>query len=133
MKDIALRNGDIYVANGSIQTVEKSDKLNQQLRKILLTTIGNYLHPNYGSNILSLLGEGQGDDTSSDIKASIRNAMDYFVSLQEGGIQLDLYDAEEVLYKVLSITVETPDPRAAFPVIEIMSAAQENIEFQLIF
>ncbi|MDD5551370.1 MAG: hypothetical protein PHS34_08930 [Candidatus Omnitrophica bacterium] len=129
MKDIRLMARDVEIINGKISLISKEEKLNQQVRKCVLTVKGNYLHEQYGSLVSTMLGKPQITGTDASVIATIRDALDYFIRLQQAGIKLNIYDAEEVLYKVLSITLNKPDPRAVYPDVQIMNGAQNNIEF----
>lgn len=122
-------DGDVSIINGKISLIEKEEKLNQQIRKIVLTILGNYLHTNYGSLVSTMLGKSQITGTDANVIATIRDALDYFIRLQQAGIKLNIYDPEEVLYKVLSITMNHPDPRSVYPDVWIMNGKQNNIEF----
>ncbi len=131
LKDLKLNDGDIQVLNGSIQTIDKEEKLNQQIQKIVLTEKGNYLHQNYGSDISTLFGSAQGINIDGQIIATIRDAIDYFIGLQAPSIILQLFDPEEILYKVISISMLDSDPRGAFPLVRILNGITKNIDIQL--
>ena len=130
LKELKLNDGDIYVVNGNIQTVEKEEKLNQQIQKIVLTEKGNYLHQNYGSEISTVYGSGQGLNIDGQIIATIRDALEYFIGLQKTNILLRNYDPEEILYKVLKIFIQQSDPRASYPIVHVMNGATKNVDIQ---
>jgi len=135
MKDIKLKDGDIDVTNGKIQLVEKTDKLKQQLGKILLTNIGNYLHENYGSRISEMLGKPYIGNIEAQIKSEIRNALNYFIDLQQKGILFNMYEMEEILYKVAYINVNllSGDKRGVVVDIGVIDGTLQNVSIEQIF
>jgi hypothetical protein len=134
MKDIELKDGDLNVENGVLQTVEKTPKLQQQLLKIIITTINFYLHPNYGSEVMNMLGAPY-RDLESSLKATIRQALDYFIKLQAQGITFDIYDSEEILYKILYLHVKqvSGDPRGAIVKISALDGTHKNVTIEQTF
>jgi hypothetical protein len=129
-----LKNGDIEIMNGKISTVSGNIKLNQQLLKIIITSLKNYLHPNYGSEIMDLLGKPY-TTLEGTVKATVRNAMDYFIVLQKRNILLDRYDMEEILYKILYMHLQqfSGDPRGCRLQISALDGTHRNIEIDQTF
>jgi hypothetical protein len=131
MKSIELKDGDINVVNGKISTISGNNKLKQQLGKIVLTRIGNYLHPKYGTEIMNILGSPY-TDLQESVKATIRNALDYFISLQARGILFNIYDLEEILYKVSYLHVQqgVGEKRASFVKIGVLDGTRQNVDIE---
>lgn len=129
MKDILLTDGDLTIRNGKIVTVEKKEKLQQQMLKIIIASVDFYLHPRYGSNLMDILGEPY-TDLESGLKATIRTALDYYISLQAKGITFDIYDLEEILYKISYMTVQQfeGDPRGAILKMGVLDGTRKNVE-----
>lgn len=132
MKDIKLLNGDLSIRNGLIATCEKSEKLQQQLLKILITRLngeGSYLHPQYGSEIMNIMGKPY-TTLVPELRATIRQAMDRFIDNQALGITFDVYDPEEILYKVnyVNVRVISGDSRGANVVIGVIDGTLKDVE-----
>ena len=134
MIDIKLNNGDLYIINGKLVTVEKTEKLHQQLLKIILTSLKNYLHPLYGSEVMNILGKPY-TTLEASVKATIRNAMDYFIILQKKNILLDRYEMSEILYKILYMYIEqfSGDPRGCRLQISALDGTHKNVEIDQTF
>lgn len=134
MFDIKLKNGDINIENGKIVTISGNAKLEQQLLKIIITTINFYLHKNYGSEIMNLLGKPY-SSLEASVKSTIRNALDYYINLQKKGVLFNLYDMEEVLYKISYLHIQqfSGDKRGCVVKIGALDGTHKNLEIDQTF
>jgi len=115
--DLKIKNGDLAINNGTLQTVVDSEKLIQDILKICLTSVGsNPLQLWYGS-FLSKTMVGSALDTDILIQVSqsqINNALENIKKLQEIQIKsLQKVSADEQLGNILDISIirNQIDPR----------------------
>lgn len=115
--DLRIVNGDLVINNGALQTVTDSQKLIQDILKILLTDVGgNPLQPSYGSYLSrSVIGNPMQNAAIVQIAKSQINSC--LVNLQQLQLQqiksLQKVSADEQLAAVTGISVirSTFDPR----------------------
>lgn len=84
--DLALINNDLKIqANGDIRTVRDTEKLRQDIIKIILTQLGsNRFHLWYGCSVSQdIIGKNLPHDMMIlDIKSSVQQSLDRLKSLQ---------------------------------------------------
>ena len=125
--DIRVLNGDIeFDNNGDLRTMANSDKLAQDIVKILNTPIGtNSLNPGYGS---PLTVNNVGDVVNADIiiqhtQSAIAQALEQLVSLQalQQAIQT-VTDAETLIdFETPTVEQDEVDPRQFNIVVNALS------------
>lgn len=115
--DLKIKNKDLVVANGSLQTIIDSEKLIQDILKICLTTAGsNIYHPWYGS-FLSRTIIGNPLHTSILVqvaKSQLNTALDNLRNLQNAQIQsFQKISADEQISAIADISIirNQIDPR----------------------
>lgn len=115
--DLKIVNGDLVINQGSLQKVEDSEKLIQDILKICLTNVGaNPLHPSYGS-FLSRSIVGNPLQTSVVIqiaKSQLNTCLTNLQQLQQLQIKsFQKVSADEQLAAVTGISVlkSAFDPR----------------------
>jgi len=84
--DFALINGDLSILpNGDVRTITETQKLRQDVLKIVLTPLGsNRFHPWYGCTVSEdIIGKSLPDNMMLlDIKTSIQQSLDRLRKLQ---------------------------------------------------
>lgn len=115
--DLKIINGDLVINQGSLQTVQDSEKLIQDILKICLTDVGsNPLHPSYGS-FLSRSVVGNAAETSVIVQIATAQLNTCLTNLQQlQQLQLKSFQkvsADEQLAAITGISVirSANDPR----------------------
>ena len=115
--DLKIRNGDLVIKNGLLQTVVDSEKLIQDILKMCLTTAGtNPLHPWYGSFLSrTIIGNPNASDVLVQIsKAQLNTALENLRNLQDHQVKsFQRVSADEQIGAILDISIirSTIDPR----------------------
>ena len=128
--EIQLYKGDINVQNGAVQLVNKEDKLIQQASKLLMTQKGGFFHPEYGSNIYTIIGRYQSKEIIYPItEDEVRSVLSYYQGLQQDQEISQEMDDEEVLFRVISVDLSAITSTAFKLDINILSrkGAEVNI------
>ena len=115
--DLKIINGDLSITNsGSIDTVNQTNKIMQDIKKLLLTDLGdNKYHPNYGSPLgAGSIGDYQDDSfLKINIKNSIEKSINRLVSLQRNQMKFQYVSPSETIMYIKKIDVfrDMADPR----------------------
>jgi len=115
--DLKIQNGDLVLNQGALQTVVDSEKLIQDILKILLTDIGgNPLQPSYGSYLSrSVIGNPLQNGAITQIaKSQINTCLVNLQQLQQLQIKsMQKVSADEQLAAITGISVirSSFDPR----------------------
>jgi phage baseplate assembly protein W len=115
--DLQIINGDLVISQGALSTVQDSQKLIQDILKILLTDVGaDPLQPNYGSFLSrSVIGNAMASGAIVQIaKAQINTCLVNLQQLQQLQIKsMQKVSADEQLAAITGISVirSTSDPR----------------------
>lgn len=115
--DLKVINGDLVINQGELQTVQDSEKLIQDILKILLTDIGaDPLQPSYGSFLSrTVIGTAMANGAIVQIaKSQINTCMSNLQKLQQKQVQsMQKVTADEQLAAVTGISVirSVSDPR----------------------
>ena len=115
--DLKIKNGDLVLNNGDLQTVTGSEKLIQDILKICLTTAGaNPLYAWYGSFISrTIIGNPDGNAVLVSIaKSQLSNALDNLKNLQDLQIKsFQRVSADEQISAISDIAIirNKTDPR----------------------
>ncbi|MFW9878453.1 MAG: DUF2634 domain-containing protein, partial [Candidatus Thorarchaeota archaeon] len=107
-RELKLVNGDINIVNGSIKTLDKEDKLKQQISKIVITTKGSKYHPSYGTDIYDNIGryELNINFLTPLLKNDIEEGIEYYQNIQKTQEILQEMDDEEILMYMIDFNVE---------------------------
>lgn len=106
--DLKIKNGDLVLSNGDLQKVVDTEKLEQDILKICLTSVNaNPLHPWYGSFLSrTVVGSAQYTNMLSQIaKTQLSTALDNLRQLQINQISYQGVSADEQLNAVSDISV----------------------------
>lgn len=106
--DLKIKNGDLVFSNGDLQKVVDTEKLEQDILKICLTSVNaNPLHPWYGSFLSrTVVGSAQYTNMLSQIaKTQLSTALDNLRQLQINQISYQRVSADEQLNAVSDISV----------------------------
>lgn len=131
--DLKIRNGDIVITKGQIQTATDSEKLIQDLLKICLTGAGtNPLHPWYGSFISrTIIGNPNYNSILIQIgKSQLTTAIQNLKELQDLQIKsFQRVSADEQIstIKDISINIDRSDPRLFNVVVSVLSKGLKPI------
>jgi hypothetical protein len=115
--DLKLKNGDLVIQNGQLQTVVDSEKLIQDILKICLTMAGaNPMFPWYGSFLSrAVIGSSQPNSVLMEIsRQQLNTALDNLKSLQEMQVKSNQnITADEQIGAILALSVvrNQMDPR----------------------
>jgi len=120
--EIQLYKGDIYIENGQVSMVGGEEKLIQQIAKMIMTQKGGFFHPEYGSDIYTLVGRVQSplilEPLSDD---SIRTEMAYYKDIQSTQEIIQTMDDDEVLYRVIKTSLNILSNTAFHLDIDVMN------------
>lgn len=107
--DLKIKNGDLVINQGDLQTVIDNEKLIQDILKICLTSVGsNPLHQWYGSFLTkSIVGTSLDSDVLVQVaKSQLNNCLENLKKLQEAQIKsLQRVSGDELLGGVSDISV----------------------------
>ncbi len=115
--DLKISNRDLVIKDGSLKTVQDSEKLIQDILKMCLTTAGsNPMFPWYGSFLSrSIIGSPQNTSVLIQIsKTQLSTALDNLKTLQELQVKsFQRVSADEQISAILDISVNRSqiDPR----------------------
>jgi hypothetical protein len=115
--DLKIKNGDFDLINGDLKTVVDTEKLIQDILKIVLSPIGsNPSHPWYGSYLSkSLIGSGLSTDIIFQFgQSQLQNALENLKSLQDSQVKsFQTVSADEQIGAILDISLNrnSTDPR----------------------
>ncbi len=125
--DLQIINGDLVIKQGSLSTVQDSQKLIQDILKICLTQAGtNALYPWYGSFISrSLIGNPNHSSILVQIaKSQLTNALENLKELQTMQIKsFQRVSADEQIASIADISIvhNQIDPRLFDVIIKVIS------------
>jgi hypothetical protein len=131
--DIKLEAGDILVDNnGEVQTVTGTEKLKQDIAKMILTEIGtNVYHPWYGSQLAdSVIGRATTADViARDTELTVNTALENLSFLQTEQTQYQNVTPAEMIAAIKEVRVESEpiDPRQWNVTIVVLSKALTEI------
>jgi phage baseplate assembly protein W len=130
--DLKLKNGDLIINQGKLQTVVDSEKLIQDILKICLTTAGsNPMHPWYGSLITrTIIGNPQYSAILSDLsKNQLNSALEALKAMQESQVRsFQRVSAEEQISSIVDISViRNQDPRLFNVSIKVLTKALKPV------
>ena len=115
--DLKIINGDLSISNsGAVDTVNQTNKVIQDMKKLLLTDLGdNKYHPNYGSPLgAGSIGDYQDEDfLKINIKNSVERSINRLISLQRNQMKYQYVSPSETIMYIKNIKVfrDTTDPR----------------------
>ena len=133
-KEIKLVAGDINVLNGKIQILEGTEKLKQQVSKIILTEKGGRFHPGYGSDINTIIGRYANDVVYvvALVKLTLEEALEYYQSVQVRQELLQDMADEEVLIRYDNLEVQSTTNLDYYATADLINRTGENIPFTII-
>jgi len=132
--DLELIDSDLNIkADGSIRTVDKTNKLRQDIIKIILTPLGSVkFHPWYGSGINDgLIGELVPDNMLfQDINTSILQSLSKLQTLQRSQATSQRVSLSEMIASVRDILVQRnqSDPRQVNVIVYVISKDFNAVE-----
>ena len=104
--EVQLYKGDIYIENGQVRQIVDEEKLIQQMSKLLMTQKGGFFHPEYGSNIYTLIGKAQTPDVLEPLAEDhVRTEIGYYQSIQRAQELMQDMSNDEVVLRVLKVTL----------------------------
>jgi len=126
--DLKLDEGDVRIENGDLAVVYDTNKLTQDLLKIIITPLNsNPINPWYGSNVsLALLGNTFDLDFGLEsARAQISTAVDNLLRMQLSQSQTQLLSPAESILSIKEIYVNTSntDRRIVEAKVSVISAA----------
>jgi len=131
--DLKISNRDLVIKDGSLKTVQDSEKLIQDILKMCLTTAGsNPMFPWYGSFLSrSIIGSAQNTSVLVQIsKTQLSTALDNLKSLQELQVKsFQRVSADEQISAILDISVNRNqiDPRFIDVKIKVLTKGLQPI------
>jgi len=130
-REIKMVQGDLNIQNGKLQTLEREDKLKQQILKILYTLKGSTYHPNYGSDIFDVIGryEQEPNFLVPLLRTTIEEAIIYYQQIQLNQELLQVMTDEEILMRLENLEVERADTTGYVVKGTLITRASTNAEF----
>lgn len=136
--DLKIREGDLSIdSKGSFSIVENSDKLEQDILKIISTKLGsNPYHPWYGSPLeQSMVGSVFEESFISSIASSqLRTTLERLQQLQQEQLkQAQIISPQEHIAAVQGVVVEQNkvDPRFYRLAVTVISKAFQRVQTSL--
>lgn len=131
--DLKIKNGDLVLVQGDLQTVVDSEKLIQDILKMALTTAGsNPIHPWYGSFVSrTLIGNPNYNSVlvqvgKSQLATSLQNLKD-LQDLQVKSYQRVSADEQIATISDISIVQSQTDPRLYDVIIKALTKGLKPI------
>lgn len=138
--DLKIQNGDIAIDsfNNDIKKVENSDKLIQDVLKIVTTPLSsNKFYPWYGSPITkTLIGNVLDMEFTSNMATNqLRNSLENLQKLQKVQSGTQLVTAQELLATLENVSIERNiiDPRFYSIIVSVLNKAFVSIPTQFSF
>lgn len=107
--DLCIRDGDLVLEGGDLKQVYNTDKLIQDILKIVLTPVGgNPLFPFYGSFISkTLVGSSLPNNITIQVTQSqLQNAIEILMLLQKAQIKsFQSVSPDELINSILDISI----------------------------
>jgi hypothetical protein len=130
--DLKLFGGDLVIQNGDLAIVEDSDKLTQDILKLVSTQLGsNPFFPAYGSPVSQVLIGTSDVDFSQDVATQqLRASIERLKDLQQDQIKSNqIVTAEEQISAVqnVSIVQAKDDPRNYFVNLTVINKAFQSV------
>ena len=113
-------------ATGRISTISGSEKIKQQIRKIIMTLSGNSLYDSaYGSTLQSLIGQKLNAYTAANLQFSVLDSINHLIDLQNASN----LPPEETIKSISNIEAvqDANDPRKININIIVISQNYEEI------
>lgn len=132
--DLKIVNGDLSISNsGSVETVNQNNKIIQDIKKLLLTDLGdNKYHPNYGSPLGSgSIGYSQDEDfMKMNMKNSIENSIKRLINLQRNQMRYQYVSPAETIMYIKNIQVfrDAADPRMWSVFVSVVAQDLSQVE-----
>jgi phage baseplate assembly protein W len=126
--DLKITDGDIRIVSGDLELTADSDKLIQDLLKIIITPLGaNAVNPWYGSQVsLALIGNVFDLDFGIEsAKAQVSTAVDNLQRMQLAQSQTQVLSPAESILKIKDVYVNTNklDVRTVDVKVSVITAA----------
>ena len=130
--DLKLFGGDVVIQNGDLAIVEDSDKLTQDILKLVSTQLGsNPFFPAYGSPVSqALIGTSDIDFAQDVATQQLRASIERLKDLQQDQIKNNqIVTAEEQISAIqnVSVTQARDDPRYYFVNLTVISKAFQSV------
>lgn len=131
--DLKLLNGDLVINNGDFDTVEDSDKLVQDILKLVSTQLGsNPFFPAYGSPISQgLIGTAYDQEFVSNVASQqLRASLENLQQLQLNQLKSNqVVTAEEQIAAIENVLVRRSedDPRYFYVSLIVISKAFQRV------
>jgi phage baseplate assembly protein W len=132
--DLKIVNGDLSISNsGSVETVNQNNKIIQDIKKLLLTDLGdNKYHPNYGSPLGSgSIGSSQDEEfMKMNMKNSIENSIKRLINLQRNQMRYQYVSPAETIMYIKNIQVfrDAADPRMWSVFVSVVAQDLSQVE-----
>lgn len=123
---------------GEIVTIKDENLLYQACLKVILTVQGsNPYHPQYGSKIMSRIGQKLVGASASMIKEDVTNALNQVISLQRGqrAKNAQTVTDKEFLYSIQSVDVRpsSEDPTVYFVDVTVRNGSNQAVSLSVVY
>jgi hypothetical protein len=131
--DLKITNGDLSIgSDGDISVVIGNQKIFQEIKKIVLTDVGeNKFHPYYGSRAgsLSVGSIVDYDFISSELKRSVSESITNLIRLKDSQSRYQNLNPSEVILTLDSVDVERDgvDPRVWSIYISVTTQSLDDV------
>jgi hypothetical protein len=132
--DLKIEEGDLKITNGELATVENSEKLVQDILKILTTDLGaNLFFPWYGCPITkSLIGTGYGSTFVKDVATQqLFTSLQTLQRMQDDQLQRSqIVTPQEQIAAIQNVDVNRnpSDPRFFTVAVTVLSKSFRRVE-----
>ena len=136
--DLKLENGNLKIVNGDFAIVTNTDKLIQDVLKMVLTPVGaNKMHIWYGSNFgKTLIGTPLDLEFAKELAVSqLISSLEVMKTLQHSQAVYQNVSASEAILKVIGVRVDQDDfePRFIRVLLYVMNRAsiRASVDFSV--
>ena len=131
-----VENDYRFNKGGDVITIDNENLLYQACLKMLLTELrSNPYHPQYGSDIMKMIGMKRSGVAATLIQQQVQEALEKVQNLQNGQRNFQRGTDRERLYAVNSVQVTSPgvDPTAFNVQVVVTNASQQRIPISIAF
>lgn len=121
-----------FTHSGDVSEVSGSEKVSQQVTKILITNLGsNRLHTDYGSGLDSFIGNNLTQFLEFQIQQTIQSSISFLITQQRQSIQQLPLDETITRLSFLDLRIDSIDATKLLITVKVTTADQAEVQAQL--